>query len=86
MSGIHVKFEITPTEFLDELTGAAYEVALQHGIGNSFLEMELDLYAKMKEVIARTMEVSSACGATKACREAPRAKPWSELSEGLLIK
>lgn len=63
MGGIHVKFEVTPQEFLDELTDAAYRVALEHGIGTSFLEMELDLEKSMKRVISRLMQFSPACGA-----------------------
>ncbi|MDO8519558.1 MAG: hypothetical protein Q7T11_05285 [Deltaproteobacteria bacterium] len=77
MAGIHVKFDITADEFLEELTDTAYRVALQHGIGNSFLEMEMDLLEAMKQVVQRTMDFSPACGATEECRKAFRTRPFN---------
>lgn len=62
MGGIHVKFEVTPQEFLNELTDAAYHVALRHGIGTSFLAMELELEESMKGVMRRAMQYSPECG------------------------
>ncbi len=43
MSGIHVRFEVSPEDFLAHLTEAVYAVALQHGFKDSFLKVQLDL-------------------------------------------
>jgi len=39
-------------DFLAELTDAAYRVALEHGIAGSFLDVQLDLWAALRRVVA----------------------------------
>ena len=41
----------TSEEFLARLTAAAYEVFLQHGLKVPFLEVELDLWRQLREVL-----------------------------------
>lgn len=78
MAGIHVKFEVTPEQFLSDLTSAAYEVALKHGLRVRFDQMEFDLLKALRQVIQEEMQVSPACGASKECCDAVRHEPWSE--------
>ena len=58
------KFE----ELVAELTSAAYSVALRHGIGGSFLEVELELWRELRAVFARVPS-----GRTAVDNEAKRA-------------
>ncbi len=82
MPGIHVKFEIPPEEFLADLTGAAYRVALKHGFKVPFIKIELDLQEALREVIERDMWVSGQCGLFKPCHcEEGHFRPWSEEAE-----
>ena len=37
--------------FAGELTASAYGVALQHGLGESWLDVELDLWAALSQVV-----------------------------------
>ncbi len=78
MAGIHVKFEVTPEQFLSDLTDAAYQVALRYGLRARFDQVELDLLTALRQVIQDEMQVSRACGISKECCEAMRHEPWSE--------
>jgi hypothetical protein len=40
--------------FAAELTAAAYPVALCHGVGNNWLELELDLWRALTETIKKS--------------------------------
>lgn len=75
MTGVHVRFEISPEDFLAHLTEAVYEVALKHGINVPFVKIELDFYEALRNVIRRDMRESPACGASKECVEALRYEP-----------
>jgi hypothetical protein len=44
-----------PEQLLAELTAAAYEVALRHGIGGSFLDLELELWDELRAVLAKRL-------------------------------
>lgn len=70
MSGIHVKFEVSPSQFLSDLAQATYKVALKHGVKDSFLEVELELYEAIQAVLNKDMMFSPACG-EPACRLLP---------------
>ena len=84
MAGIHVRFEISPEDFLCHLSEAAYRVALKHGFKVPFYEIELDFLKALREVIRKDMMASPACG-SEPCREADRFGPWSE-EAGKLFK
>lgn len=43
-------------EFLAELAAAAYGVALRHGIKGPFIEVELDLWHELRDVLTRHEE------------------------------
>jgi hypothetical protein len=43
--------EILAEGFLAELTDAAYRVALRHGIKGSFIDVELDLWQALRQVL-----------------------------------
>ena len=73
MSGIHVTFDVSPEEFLCELTKGAYAVALKHGFQASFIEVELDMQEALREVLKKNTLVSEACGSHE-CRKASRFK------------
>jgi hypothetical protein len=45
-------------ELLADLTQAAYGVTLRHGFRGSFLEVELELWRVLREVLARRKEVA----------------------------
>lgn len=38
-------------EFAAQLTDAAYQAALQHGLGGSFLEIELSIWTAVRSVV-----------------------------------
>lgn len=67
MTGIHVKFEVSPDQFLLDLTQATYKVALKHGFTAPFVEVELDLYEAIRQIIQKDMMAYPACGQEK-CR------------------
>ena len=69
MAGIHVRFEVSPDQFLSNLTQATYEVALKHGFTAPFIEVELDLNEALRRVILKDMMASPACGQSE-CRAA----------------
>ncbi len=70
MSGIHVKFEISPDQFLSDLTQTTYQVALKHGFKSSFVEVELALNEAIRRIIRQDMMVSPACGGPTCRTEA----------------
>jgi hypothetical protein len=43
----------TLEDFVAELTAAAYDVALRHGAGNPWLELELELWHALTEAAAK---------------------------------
>lgn len=83
MSGIHVKFDVTPEVFLSHLTEAAYRVALKHGFAAPFIEVELEMHQALREIIRRDMQVSPVCGAP-VCHRAEQHEPWSPAAADLL--
>lgn len=84
MAALHVKFEMTPDEFLAHLTSAAYLVALKRGAPKgSFLDFQLELREALREVIRRDMFASEQCGLLTVCQEGDRMDPWSEGAERL---
>ncbi len=76
MSGVHVKFNVSPEEFLSELTRAVYQVALKHGLKASFVDVELDLHEVLRGVLQENTWVCEKCG-TNECRKAHRFRPFS---------
>ncbi len=85
MAGMHLRFHISPQCFLEELTEAAYQTALKHRAGTSFVELELELWDTLREVIRKNMLVSEACGKNKLCKckEVGEMEPWSKEAESL---
>ncbi len=78
MPGLHVKFEISPEDFLTHLTDAAYRVALQQGFRGSFLDLKLGIQRALHDLIQREMFVTDLCGLFTICREAAQMDPWSK--------
>lgn len=60
-------------QLLAELTAAAYEVALRHGLRGSFLEAELELWRELRTVLERPRRAASSRGAV--VREPFKAAP-----------
>ncbi len=60
MTGIHVRFEVEPDDFLADLTNAAYQVALRYGLRAPFIDVELDLQKAIYEVIRNDIRTGSA--------------------------
>ncbi len=58
MKIIHVRSNISPEEFLADLTNGVYQVILRSGFGTPFIEMELGLHDALREVIRDDMLVS----------------------------
>jgi hypothetical protein len=85
MPGIHVNFKISPEEFLNDLTEAAYEVALKYGFSIPFVDVELDLHKALREVIRNDMKVSPACGASESCQAAGQVEPWSTEADRIFL-
>lgn len=54
----YVKPDITPEQFLANLTDAVYQVTLRAGINVSFIKLQLDLHDALREVISVDMLVS----------------------------
>lgn len=69
MVKIHVKFNVSPEEFLANLTQAAYQVVLKAGFDIPFIKMELGLQSALREVIREDMVVSDSFE--------NKIKPWS---------
>jgi hypothetical protein len=44
-------------DFLAELTEAAYEAALRHGLKGPFVDVELELWRELRAVLGRREEV-----------------------------
>lgn len=85
MGGMHVKFEISPEEFLGNLTQAAYQVMVKNGFQKPFIEVELELWDVLREVIRRNMQVSPQCGSHRlgVCDMAERYEPWSKEADAI---
>ncbi len=81
MGGLHVKFEVSPEDFLADLTGAVYQVALRYGFGVPFNEIELELQNVLREVTRKDMFVSDVCGLLPVCRQMRHFEPWSKKAE-----
>ncbi|MBI2082166.1 MAG: hypothetical protein HYT76_01220 [Deltaproteobacteria bacterium] len=81
MPGLHVKFEISPEEFLSHLADAAYQVALKQGFRGSFIDLRLGLQRALHEMIRKDMFVTDLCGLYTICQEAEKIEPWSEKAE-----
>ncbi len=86
MPGLHVRFEVSPEDFLAHLTEAVYAVAMQHGFKDSFLKMELELWDALREIIRKDMWVATQCGSEKLgiCTASCRSEPWSKEAEKIL--
>lgn len=70
-------------EFLALLTDAAYRVALRHGLKGPFLEMELELWATLGELLKREagpLNGSRLPEPTTETVDGPRAHPDRPLS------
>ena len=65
MSGMHIKFKISPEELVAQLTNAAYETVLKYGFKEPFIEVELDLLASMRNVVERDIIISDFCGSAQ---------------------
>lgn len=74
MGEIHVKWNVSPEEFLADLTDAVYQVVLKSGFGTPFIEMELDIQFALREVIRKDMSVSHD---SQGCGTIREVEPWS---------
>ena len=84
MAGIHVKFEVTPETFLSRLTEAAYHIALKYGFQASFVDVELDLRAALRQIIDEDMRASTACGSADCLAfKTDSLAPWSKEAKKL---
>ncbi|MBI2981225.1 MAG: hypothetical protein HYY44_02815 [Deltaproteobacteria bacterium] len=81
MPGLHVKFELSPEDFLSHLTEAAYQVALKQGFRGSFVDLRLGLQRALREMIKKDMFVTDLCGLYTICQEAEKLEPWSKEAE-----
>ncbi len=54
-----MSFQGASEHLLAELTAAAYEVALRHGLRGSFLDVELELWRELREVLDRSHRAGS---------------------------
>lgn len=79
MSGMHIKFGVTPEEFLGHLTEAAYRSALKHGFKASFMDVALDMQEALRQVMSEDILVSESCG-SEGCLAFKKEslKVWSE--------
>jgi hypothetical protein len=46
-------WDVAPAILAAELTDAAYDIALRHGVSGSWIELQLDLWAVLAEAIER---------------------------------
>ena len=61
LSPIHSPRLSPPAEaFLAELTAAAYRVALQHGTKGSFIDLQLGMWAALRQVLAGELPIGAA--------------------------
>lgn len=68
-----IVLEKTPEEFLGQLTDAAYQVALRHGLRGSFLDVELELWRELRAVLRREiLPVSQRVPAERKPRRIPK--------------
>lgn len=65
MEGIHLRFEITLEQFLEDLTQAVYKIALEYRAGGTFIELQLELWNALREIVRKDMLVSKQCGSRK---------------------
>lgn len=49
MEGIHLRFEITLKQFLEDLTQAVYKIALEYRAGGTFIELQLELWNALRK-------------------------------------
>jgi hypothetical protein len=59
-------------EFLAEVTAAAYHVALRHGLKGPFLDVELELWRRLREVLEKELFTSEVADAAARQEEAVR--------------
>ncbi len=59
MSQHFLNLRVSPEEFLGDLTDAVYRVALRRGFRGSFIQVQLDLWNALREVLAGTIEVGN---------------------------
>ncbi len=88
MSGMHVRFEVSPEQFLADLTEAAYQVSVRHGFQAPFIQVELELWDALREVLRKDTLVSDKCGSSTlgVCREACQFEPWSKEAKNLELE
>ncbi|EKD41763.1 MAG: hypothetical protein ACD_73C00542G0001 [uncultured bacterium] len=63
---------------MEHLTETAYLIALKHGLQTPFIDIELDLYNALRDVISQDMLVAQACGEVDGCQDYKRFNPWSD--------
>jgi hypothetical protein len=63
MVASNVSYRTVSEQLLAELTAAAYQVALRHGIRGSFLDVELELWRELRAVVARPIRRPRGAGA-----------------------
>lgn len=84
MAGAHVRFEVSPENFLAHLTDAAFEVALKHGLKVPFIEIELDLHEALRRIIEVDLLVSEACGSPECLAlKKESLGPWTPAAKKL---
>ncbi len=76
MGELHVKFNVSPEEFLADLTQAVYQVVLKAGFDIPFIKMELDLQSALREVIRKDMLVSEGLK-NRSLLFVKKITPWS---------
>lgn len=84
MPGMHVRFGVTPEEFLGYLTEAAYRSVLKHGFKASFIDVAMDIEGALQLVMDRDIQVSEACGSQDCmARTAGSFEVWSNPAKNL---
>lgn len=78
MPGFQVKKEISPDDFLADLSDAAYRAALKHGFTGSFLDLRLEIQRALRDMIRKDMFVVDLCGLYSICNEGTKAEPWTK--------
>lgn len=78
MARIHVRSEISPEDFLSDLTYAAYREVLKQGLKGPFVDIELNIRRALREVIRREMLVTDTCGLYSVCQESTPVEPWTK--------
>lgn len=86
MAGSHLKFNISPDEFVDHLTEAAYRVALRNGLKAPFVDVEMGIRGAIRRVISRDIRVTAICGLMPHCTVARRIRPFTKEADDLFQK